>query len=70
MTHITWSIEKDGRCPKCNSRTVLVVAPEWWQVDPDSENAELADDEYNVVEEITGHYCPSCGDLVSLSFNV
>lgn len=73
-THITWSIEGSGdTCPKCKGKTVLVIAPSWWRVDADSDDGaddgEYDDEGVEVDEEITGHYCRKCGDLVSLSLN-
>lgn len=62
-THITWSIERGGKCPHCGSETRLVLAPHLWRDVDDPEN------EIKVVDEVSGHYCPTCQLLVSLSFN-
>lgn len=60
--HLTWSEERDdNRCPTCGRKTLLVIAPHDWNVDEG--------DSVEVHEEITGHYCPKCQRLRSLSFN-
>ncbi len=65
--HLTWSEErKDGVCPFCGARLVLLVAPPQWV------NANLMDGSdpmYGLDEEVSGHYCPECCRLLSLSLN-
>lgn len=80
-THFTWSIEKDrGRCPDCGAKTVLAIAESNWTVDSepygdqDEDNESVGDRFYDGVEvghdaEITGHWCPECDKLCSLSLN-
>lgn len=68
MSHITWSIEKDGRCPKCKSVPVLIHAPALWGVDPDDVGPDRFD-EAEVDEGVTAHYCKTCCVLTSLSLN-
>jgi hypothetical protein len=62
-THITWSIERGGRCPKCGGEPRLVVAPPNWSA------ADAGDTDYEIEDEVSGHYCPACSILVSLSLN-
>lgn len=65
--HLTWSVEThDGKCPECNVETVLVNAPSYWM--PDNHGRDSGDD-VEVVDEVTGHYCPKCKRLRSLSLN-
>lgn len=80
VNHITWSIEKgDGLCPVCGEKTVLVIAGNTWDVDSEPYGDE---DDKNVVgdrfidgvevgddAEVTGHWCPTCNKLCSLSLN-
>jgi Zn ribbon nucleic-acid-binding protein len=61
-THLTWSIERGGKCPTCNGATRLVIAPRHWR-DADE------DEEHELYDEVSGHFCPSCHTLVSLSLN-
>jgi hypothetical protein len=67
-THLTWSIEVgDNQCPDCKVDTVLVVAPLDWSVDQEGRKYE---GEYATVhDEVTGHWCPKCERLRSLSLN-
>lgn len=68
-THFTWSTEKKDACPECSGQTVLVIARAW---EADSENeshSDIAGEWVEVAEEITGHWCPECRALRSLSFN-
>jgi wobble nucleotide-excising tRNase len=69
MTHITWSVENNGKCPTCDSETILVVAPEGWQAHFDERHTDQDDDWAEVVDEVSGHYCRTCRRLVSLSLN-
>jgi len=66
-THITWSTEEhEGKCPECETATVLVVALAVWKLyDEEGE----CDDTVTVNEEVSGHWCPECERLVSLSLN-
>lgn len=77
-THFTWSIEHPrGECPFCGDKTVLIIAPGLWDVDEESTIETVGEDRYDnelidgvtVHEELTGHYCPKCDKLVSLSLN-
>lgn len=61
-THITWSIEKDNKCPVCGDAPRLIVAPPHWRDANDS-------DDYEIDEEVSGHFCPTCRLLISLSLN-
>ena len=66
-TRCGWSIETpDGRCPICDSESVLVVpCPHWVVVDcPVDAEPEVA-----VHDEVSAHYCRHCESLVSLSLN-
>lgn len=66
-THFTWSIEQDGKCP-CGEKTALVIVGSEWQID--SEDPLYRERDYASVEdEVSGHWCPECQRLVSLSFN-
>jgi hypothetical protein len=64
---LTWSVgTEEGTCPKCDARTVLVVAPDMWRmVDEDAG----ADPGVSIYDEVSGHACPKCNRLISLSFN-
>ena len=71
-THVTWSIETpDGKCPKCATATILVSTPEEWKVPHEDEHGEeIENDPYLTVhDEVTGHVCPKCSRLCSLSIN-
>lgn len=69
QTHVTWSIERDGRCPSCRVVTILVSAPSLWSVPDQERTPKPLPDVADVHEEITGHWCPKCERLVSLSLN-
>lgn len=66
-THFTWSIERSEHCPKCLGEVVLVVSKGGWFI-YDSKG-EATDDEAEIDEEVTGHWCPECLLLTSLSLN-
>jgi hypothetical protein len=67
--HLTWSDENPGgKCPACSAPTILVIAPPDWEVDSEADH-EQAGWNVGVTEEITGHWCPECHQLRSLSFN-
>lgn len=69
-THFTWSVEAPGnRCPTCSTETVLVISDCEWKVDYENPRAEELGGSVEIHEEITGHYCPDCQKLVSLSLN-
>jgi len=74
-THLNWSIEKNGKCPKCRKPTVLVIARMWCadSEQPEYEKATadktLAGELVNIEEEVTGHWCPKCQRLLSLCLN-
>lgn len=66
-THFTWSIEVGReKCPTCDRKTILVIAPTYWRADQEDCPEE---DDIEVHDEVTGHYCESCERLVSLSLN-
>ena len=71
-THLTWSEEKNGKCPSCRCLTVLVTAPASWNIHEDGREqcgkTELPD-YAEIAEEISGHWCPKCQRLTSLSLN-
>jgi hypothetical protein len=73
--HTTWSMETNGECPNCAIPTVLVVASAWFagSEQPEYEKATgdktVAGEYVSVDEEVTGHWCPKCQRLVSLSLN-
>lgn len=68
-------LDTDGysRCSKCNSKTILVATSGQWDVDaePFKDGEETSKDtpEEVFVGEVSGHYCPKCEMLVSLSYN-
>lgn len=69
-THFTWSIEGPrGLCSECNGETALVIADGEWKVDYESPLCDSLGGYAEIREEITGHYCPNCRKLVSLSLN-
>lgn len=66
-SHITWSIETPvGCCPRCGTATILCCPDtEWGEVDPPRDG-----DGYQFVgDEVSGHVCPNCATLCSLSLN-
>jgi hypothetical protein len=74
--HITWSIEKGDRCPGCEGETVLLVAISEMRIAEGDEDTfqdkfyqNNPDGFVEVPEEISGHFCPGCQRLVSLSMN-
>lgn len=69
-------IDDDGyhRCNECDTKTVLVTPiSEMWEVDSEpykpGEEAEVEICPELCVGEISGHWCPKCEMLVSLSYN-
>jgi len=75
-THLTWSIERGHFCPSCGTPPVLISAPSEWHADSEQPEYEaatgdttVADNYVTVDEEITGHWCPKCCRLLSLSLN-
>lgn len=72
-THLTWSAENNEKCPSCRCLTVLVTPMASWNIHEDGYReqggkAELPD-YAEVGEEISGHWCPKCQRLTSLSLN-
>lgn len=66
-THFTWCLEQcDQCCPTCKSKTVLVSPGLYWHVDYEADPEE---NEVELREEITGHFCLKCLKLTSLSLN-
>ena len=61
-THVTWSREASDRCPDCGTEPVLIVADAEWNVDGVREYVCPR-------EEVTAHYCLTCGKITSLSLN-
>lgn len=77
-THCTWTIEHPrGECPFCGDKTVLIVAPGFWHADEEAAIEAVGEDRYEkefrdgvvVNDELSGHFCGTCGKLVSLSLN-
>lgn len=66
-THLTWSVElHDGTCRDCGSSTLLVMPFLEWKVnDPGDDDADTVE----IGDEVSGHFCPKCRKLVSLSLN-
>lgn len=63
-TYLHWSREREPyRCPICNDTTVLLIVPNIWH------DVDFSDQEYEIAEEITGHYCQTCRRLISLTIN-
>jgi Zn finger protein HypA/HybF involved in hydrogenase expression len=62
-------------CNTCNSRTFLIIAGSDWDIDREGfeesghNPADASDHCVMVREEITGHFCPQCEKITSLSFN-
>ncbi len=66
-THITWNIEtKPGKCPDCETETLLALPSRDWRIDDPPEDEES---DITVDEEVSGHFCPKCRRLTSLSLN-
>jgi len=68
-------IEKDGYlyCGKCETKLMVVISQEVWDVDDEAfksgeEKPEECLDEV-FVGEVTGHFCQTCNQLTSLSYN-
>jgi hypothetical protein len=72
-THLTWSVEKDGKCPKCRSLTVLITAQGHRTIHEDGYREQGGKRELpdyaSVDEEVSGHWCPKCQRITSLSLN-
>jgi ribosomal protein S27AE len=78
-THFTWSVEHPrGECPFCGDKTMLLVAPGFWDADEEAAIEAIGEqrfeEEYKydgvaIHDELTGHYCGKCEKLVSLSLN-
>ena len=68
--HLKWSIERaENKCPDCGGDTLLIVAPLQWDVDSESDPNDEQGGSVEVNEEVSGHYCPECCQLTSLSVN-
>ncbi len=61
------------RCNECNSKTMLVSSYGEWAVDEEcyksGEDSPEGTPETVFVGEVTGHWCPTCEMLVSISYN-
>jgi hypothetical protein len=59
------------RCNECNSRTMLVYPIGPWHMDSEAfkSGEEVEEREEIEVGEVTGHWCPKCELLISLSYN-
>jgi hypothetical protein len=71
---ITPEREREGYlyCGKCKTKLMLVISPGDWDVDDEAfksgENKpDDCPDEVSI-GEVTGHYCPNCQALTSLSY--
>lgn len=65
--HVTWTQEThDGRCGVCGSAVVLVLASPDWSAD---QNSNQYEDGIDIQAEVSGHWCPECDCLTSLSLN-
>lgn len=53
--------EQDGKCVKCGEQTLLIAPWLLWRLD--SEDNEF-DEEVEISEEVTAHYCKKC-DIVT-----
>ncbi len=59
-----------NQCNACGTKTILVSAPAYeWDIDSEEECYEELGYEVQVDAKVTGHYCPECRVLTSLSFN-
>ena len=69
----TGDTEGYSRCIKCNSKTLLVSALGEWEVDEEcfksGEDTPEGTPDAVFIGEISGHWCPECVMLVSLSYN-
>jgi hypothetical protein len=69
LTWSTWSAETGPEsCPTCNGPTVLVMPYPMWDV-RDEDGEPIENDEVEIAEEVSGHYCRVCRKLTSLSLN-
>lgn len=61
------------RCRRCDSKTMLVSASGYWAVDEEcyksGEDTPEGTPDSVFVGEVSGHWCPSCRHLVSISYN-
>lgn len=61
------------RCIECKSKTMLVYPSGSWIADsePFKSGESIPDDEREDIDvgEITGHWCPQCEILTSLTYN-
>ena len=68
-------VDSEGytRCNECKSKTILVFPCELWQADsePYKSGEEITDEDLSeiFVGEVSGHWCPKCEMLISLSYN-
>lgn len=69
-------IKEDGYiyCGKCGTKLLIAYPSEIWQVDSEpfkSDEAKQDDCPDEVcIGEITGHFCQTCEQLTSISYNV
>lgn len=65
--------ESYHRCNECNSKTMLVSSCGEWAVDEEcyknGEDTPTGVPELVCVGEVSGHWCPTCEMLVSISYN-
>ena len=62
-----------ARCNACGSKVMLVVSNHFWETDSETfKNGEESPDGTPAdvfIGEVSGHWCPTCEILVSLSYN-
>jgi hypothetical protein len=78
-THLTLTLnEGPGEagysiCDTCGSRTLLVYPTSYWNVDSEPYKSGEPDVEdpadVEIDAEVSGHFCPTCRRLTSLSVN-
>lgn len=58
-------------CSTCKSKTILVMPHSEWIVDEEPYKAgeQIELDSEIEVYEVTGHWCPKCELLISLTYN-
>ena len=66
--------EEYCRCNKCNSKTMLVTTSGEWGVDEEcfksGEDTPESTPDTVYVGEVSGHWCPECEMLISLSYHI
>lgn len=58
--------ENWGKCRKCGEQTLLIAPWSTWQLDSGDDEF---DDEVEISEEVTAHYCKGCNLITGFWIN-